>query len=383
MKKLLFCATWAKMSTGYGAIAHMIVNRLAREYEVHYLAFQALRDDVPERELDPRIQVTKSEFFGYDELKSVLSDFKPDVMVAYNDVIVGAHYTRIISEIDKKFQLIYYIDLTYRWQRNVQYMNTVVDMFVCFHQGWKRHMLDMGIPNHKVCVLEHPINTHIYPKVGTRSIFGFKKDDFVILNLNRNSYRKCLDVTIDGFIQFWKNQGYPTNTKLFLGCKSQNYKGCYNPVELLETFANFHQIPDKFKKILFNECVLVPPHDHMSDEFINDLYNACDVGINTCCGEGFGLCTIEHQLVGKPQIVTGLENFRELLNPEWCIMLEPKVNLYIPNDLDITGGLMEIPCSRDVAEALERYYKDPELCKRNGELGREELSSRISYFTAN
>ena len=63
-------------------------------------------------------------------------------------------------------------------------------------------------------------------------------------------------------------------------------------------------------------------------------------------------------------------------------MLEPKVNLYIPNDLDITGGLMEIPCSRDVAEALERYYKDPELCKRNGELGREELIERISYFTS-
>ena len=65
MKKLLFCATWAKMSTGYGAIAHMIVNRLAQDYEVHYLAFQALGNDIPERELDPRIQVTKSELFGY------------------------------------------------------------------------------------------------------------------------------------------------------------------------------------------------------------------------------------------------------------------------------------------------------------------------------
>jgi len=377
MKKLLFCATWAKMSTGYGLIAHMLVNKLARDYDVHYLAFQATTDDLPSRELDPSIKLIKSELFGYQELKDVLSTVEPDVMVVYNDVIVGAQYTKIISEIDKKFQLIYYVDLTYRWQRNIYYMNKEVDMFVCFHPGWERHMLEMGIPREKVCTLEHPIADHVFPKMGTREVFNFKRDDFIVLNLNRNSYRKCLDVTIDGFIKFWKNQGCPENIKLFLGCKSSKYQGSYKIVELVETFANFHKLSQTLKERLMNQCVLMPGGDHMTDRAINDLYNACDVGINTCCGEGFGLCTIEHQLVGKPQIVTGLENFRELMDPEFCIMLEPKVNLFIPWELDITGGLMEIPCSGDVARALETYYLDPELRKRHGEMGRDALKTRL------
>lgn len=28
---------------------------------------------------------------------------------------------------------------------------------------------------------------------------------------------------------------------------------------------------------------------YISDQMLNDLYNCCDIGINTCVGEGFGL----------------------------------------------------------------------------------------------
>ncbi len=41
-----------------------------------------------------------------------------------------------------------------------------------------------------------------------------------------------------------------------------------------------------------------------TDVAINDIYNMCDIGVNTSEGEGYGLCQLEHLQTGAPQIVT-------------------------------------------------------------------------------
>ena len=41
----------------------------------------------------------------------------------------------------------------------------------------------------------------------------------------------------------------------------------------------------------------------VSNRVLNCIYNACDVGINTSIGEGWGLVSFEHAATGAGQIV--------------------------------------------------------------------------------
>jgi len=379
--KILFCSTWPKISSGYAKIAHLLSNKLASidNNEVHYLAFQSNSDNI-DRVSHPNITFIKDEKFGVDILEELLTKtIQPDIVILYNDVIVGSKYVNIMLDLEMNFKFIMYIDLTYKWQRYIDHLQKRVDMFVCFHKTWMNHIIEMGVPVHKVCYLDHPIENHFksMPTEQCKAHWNFDKDDFVILNMNRNSYRKCLDITMDGFIQFWKRNKYNPHLKIFFGCKSDRYDGAYSILELVEMFAKINKIPKDKLEILMNQCVVCPNQDHITDDAVNKLYNACDVGVNTCCGEGFGLCNTEHQMVGKPQIVTGLDNFKELFSEDWCTFLEPRARLYNSKEVDIVGGLLEIPVASDLADAIDYYYKNPKIAKEYGAKGQKALCERI------
>jgi glycosyltransferase involved in cell wall biosynthesis len=111
----------------------------------------------------------------------------------------------------------------------------------------------------------------------------------------------------------------------------------------------------------------------MSDESVKMLYKACDVGINTCAGEGYGLCNIEHQLYGKPQILTQIDNFRELFDETWCKFLPVKARIAVGKDIDGVGGILEIPDARDAAKALDFYYKNPATRVAHGRNGKRHF----------
>jgi glycosyltransferase involved in cell wall biosynthesis len=62
--------------------------------------------------------------------------------------------------------------------------------------------------------------------------------------------------------------------------------------------------------VLFTNKQDEPPE--ATDEQINEIYNACDIGINTADHEGWGLVAFEHAATGSPQILTDTNNNREI-----------------------------------------------------------------------
>ena len=90
----------------------------------------------------------------------------------------------------------------------------------------------------------------------------------MILYLNRNSYRKLLDITLDGFIRFFKQNGCSPRIKLFLGCKFR-YNGSYNINILAEKFSKIHGLTPGEYDILMNTSILRFPQDSVSDDTIN------------------------------------------------------------------------------------------------------------------
>jgi D-inositol-3-phosphate glycosyltransferase len=170
---------------------------------------------------------------------------------------------------------------------------------------------------------------------------------FIVLNANRAYYRKRLDLTIAGFARF--ASGKP-DAFLYLHVPG------VDPAERksLDAAAAAAGIA---QRVLIN--AVNPDGATLPRQTLNLLYNACDVGLTTAMGEGWGLGSFEHAATGAPQIVPDHTAFAE--NWRDAALLVP-----------ITGrqflfyefaDMFEV--SPDgVAQALESLHADAEYRRR-------------------
>ena len=114
-----------------------------------------------------------------------------------------------------------------------------------------------------------------------------------------------------------------------------------------------------YDKVINNHILHYP--EPISDEKMNYLFNACDVGINSCIGEGFGLCNIEHASLGKPQIVSKVCSFKDIFEMVGHIsFVEPRLGIHIAAHIDDHNGYVNICSSDDFAAKIEEVYDNYE-----------------------
>ena len=104
---------------------------------------------------------------------------------------------------------------------------------------------------------------------------------FIVLNANRNMPRKRIDITMQGFAQFAKDK--PANVKLYLHMAAED--SGWNVLILAKRYGIYD-------RLIMTQADNSRPQ--FSDEQLNLLYNACDVGITTTTGEGWGMVSFEH-----------------------------------------------------------------------------------------
>lgn len=105
---------------------------------------------------------------------------------------------------------------------------------------------------------------------------------------------------------------------------------------------------------------------YISDQMLNDLYNCCDIGINTCVGEGFGLCNLEHGSIGKPQIISGVGALVDIFNNDISKVIEPVSEIYVADHIDYHGGYIKICKTDDFVNGMIQYYDNKELYQIHG-----------------
>ena len=83
---------------------------------------------------------------------------------------------------------------------------------------------DINEKNKRIEVLEHASDKDVFFKLKPKyckRYFGIEENKFVILNLNRNTPRKRLDISLSGFVYFLKklkmNDYTIDNIQLILG----------------------------------------------------------------------------------------------------------------------------------------------------------------------
>jgi glycosyltransferase involved in cell wall biosynthesis len=156
-----------------------------------------------------------------------------------------------------------------------------------------------------------------------------------------------------------------------------NMNGGWDISDLLTSECRKYNITvEEIKKHL----IILQNPQQISDFDINVMYNVGNIGINTCDGEGFGLCNFEQAGVGIPQIVPNIGGFKDFfVKGKTSLLIDPKWSYYCDHSRDFVAGEAEICDINDYVSALEYYYNNPEVVEAHGKLCRENILKNYSW----
>eukprot|EP00798_Chlamydomonas_sp_ICE-L_P003049 gene3049-13068_t len=250
------------------------------------------------------------------------------------------------------------------------YVNDNANAVLAFTPRWRDCIIGQGM--RLPCFsLPHGFNPNTYfpvPKDLARRFFGLPGDSFLILNLNRNQPRKRWDIYLQAFAEVVARLPNAP-IRLVVGTA---LTGAWNIPKLFERELLKRGVKDAPQVV--RDRLVVPGHPQMlTDMETNFLYNVADIGINTCDGEGFGLCNFEQAAIGIPQVVPALGGFLHFFDETCALMVKPKISIYVDTARDGVGGEAELSAPVDFADAIMRYYGDRDLMCRHGASARERI----------
>lgn len=396
--KILFFASYPNLTIGYSRVANILSNFLAEQcHEIFYLGISNFPSSSKiHRYVHPSIKLidglieeqnnNSDELYGVNVICDQIELIKPDIVFIYNDLIVISRIFNnfIERKIKRDFKVFSYLDLVYPYEKInlIDHVNKFSDLFFVLSDYWKENLIKIGIDEKKIKICPHGIDTNTFfhvNKLESRKKFSnLNDDDFIILNTNRNSYRKNIDKTIDAFIKFLIIKNCDKKIKLFLNMNTDDtiLTNGYDILNLIKVNCVINDVNFDY---ISNNHIFTNPGDGYSDEMLNLLYNSCDIGINTCIGEGVGLCNLEHGSIGKPQIVSGVGGLRDIFNLEYSIVITPISEYYIPSNLDFHGGYAKICSTDDFVEGMIKYYDNESLYKSHGDICSTFLKEKYSW----
>ncbi len=386
--KVLFFATNVRQYNGYSYAIYELACEIAKKQDIELTlyGFQNFYNNPSHtRALPPNVyeydafanENPKQQGFGFEQVTEFVTMNQPDVCIIYNDMVV---VTNVINQLykvkEKNFKIIVYIDQVYLHQKKdyIKFLNEKVDFVLAFTPYWEECVKQQGITL-PTDYLQHGFNPMIhypFPKELARRYYNVKSDDIIILNLNRNQPRKRWDVCLQAFAEIVaKHHDKPI--KLLI---ATSVDGAWNLFEVFERELKKRSmtLEDGMKHM-----IVIDNPQQLTDEDINILYNLADIGINTCDGEGFGLCNFQQAGIGIPQVVPYVGGFRDFFNEENAMIIKPVVNLYIDNSRDGVGGESEVCSYKDFVDALDTYIMNPDILRKHGDNARKHILEHYKW----
>lgn len=332
MKKILIQGDSPLAQTGFGRVMNEIVNRLDGKFIIDIVgvnqSLSVLSPKYPYKTTyihgnlslmdDPQ---------GYRYFSQMLAHKKYDYIFILNDYGVAfnhlSNYIKLILEgkIGRSKVFLYAPqDTSYFYSTfgQMQVGDTTISMFdfidkVFCYTNFQKKLLTDKIANieNKVEVIYHGTNTNVFKPVSrqikkqVREKLKIDKDDFFIINVNRNQWRKDLASTV--LVYYVYKALYPEDkVKLYIHAKPNDVGGNLNAI----IDACFTYTKKFYKDLEVDEenAIRLLPATHnvgtgIPVEHLNAIYNTADLLISTSVGEGWGLSTTEAMAVGTPVFV--------------------------------------------------------------------------------
>lgn len=336
---------FARPATGLQRVMARLLGELAADFEVHWLGLghrgPAIRGEG--FTLHPT-NLEGGDVFAVESGRELADALGADVVLLYNDWWLLAKYRRALDRRGgRRPRVVAYCPLDGRITTGeVADAVAWADDVVAFTEFARDELDRAGVP--RVHVIGHGVDAdHFAPmdRAATRAaaLPGIPADAFVLLNANRLQPRKRIDLTVEAFAAL--AAGRP-DAHLVLH-------------HALEGVSGEEELEDQLGALDADVAARVHrSRDELSGVELNVLYNACDVGVNTSTGEGWGLVSFEHALTGAAQVVPGHSACAEL----WAgaaEVVEP-VTASVPAYARLE--LQEVHAA-DVAAALARLHDDP------------------------
>jgi glycosyltransferase involved in cell wall biosynthesis len=195
--------------------------------------------------------------------------------------------------------------------------------------------------------------------------FGWDRDDFVILRVDKNSGRKDFAATIKAV---WPVMKRHKDVRVHLHTTSRGSDDALVIEDMLTREESIH--PRFSLPGLHNSFTGWPEED------LNCLYNAADVFVTTSRGEGFGLTIAEALAAGVPVIAQNVSAIPEVVGPGG-VLVDPQREITTPNGSDL--WLADIPA---FTEAIEHLYQSRARRRELGKAAREHVVTSFSWDTA-
>jgi glycosyltransferase involved in cell wall biosynthesis len=302
----------------------------------------------------------KEEGFGFNKIEEYIDMVAPDVVMIYNDPLIIHRFIENMKHERGKssYKLWVYVDQVYDGiaQLLIDTINTHADRVYCFTEKWANKFKTYDGDKPQISVMEHAVDPKMFTNMSAdvrkelRTKLKVPENGTIILNANRNSQRKRLDLTIAGFVRFLKK--FPDSHYYLMFVTNINPKaGSYYDVNRI--YGAELELAGLSKEKYVNNLLIVDtsPPNAISDEVINQIYNISDIGINTSDGEGFGLCQLEHLYTGAPQIVTDVGDYASFMGDDVSTLIRKGERVYSAGNMPL-GFYAPTFSAEDVSDSI-------------------------------
>jgi len=309
--KVLWIADFAAM-TGFGRVSGAVLPRLREGFEFVVLACNWHGDPVDEQKLFkmyPASNRFQQAPFGEDRIREIVEKERPDIVFSLNDPWIVSEQYRRIQDLhqQKKFKFVGYLTMdSYNWLGGIDPHINDWDGVIAFTEFGAHEFVKGGV-RIPIAVIPHGLDRDVfYPmdQEEAREKLGLKKDIFIVLNGNRNQFRKRMDITVAAFAKF--AAGRPdAQLYMHMGLKDQGW-------DLMPLFAREmgKNGLDPNGRIIMTSNSPNPPN--VSTEMLNWIYNCADVGVNTTKGGGWELVNFENAACRVAQVVPDHTSTKEV-----------------------------------------------------------------------
>lgn len=383
---LVAIGAWLPQS-GFTRVLASVLSRLASRYDIHYIgmSYQGPPIQVDGFTVHP-CNLRGGDVFGAYQGQEFVRERRATAVLLLNDLWMLKNYMNALRPVREEFGtgVVAYCPLDGRLSDpSLMAPFEPVDRFVAYTAFGARELsgavaqltaAGARFGFDRIDVIPHGIDVEAFRPLGgrreaRRQLFAGRADAreleeaFIVLNANRPVERKRIDLTIDGFARFAR--GKSGNVRLYL------HHAILLPGERerIDGWIDAAGIRDRV--ITSAEA---RPGAITSDERLNLIYNACDVGLTTTMGEGWGLVSLEHGATGAAQIVPRHSACEEIWEGS-ALMLDP-----IHRGVPATLSPLELATvsAEQVAEALETLYRDVEL-RRTLSMAAFDAARRPAY----
>ncbi|MBT3878513.1 MAG: glycosyltransferase family 4 protein [Candidatus Scalindua sp.] len=361
--------------SGFSRVLDTLMENLKTRYRIHYIGIGYRGEPIDKGWKIYPCNQEGGDLFGRYQAQRFIEQNRPEIVFILNDIWVMEHYEPMLKEFKDDLSIVTYTPFDGALKRDEMLIPfTVVDRFVVYKEfakeSTKRSLTRLSnklgnLDFPEIEVIPHGVDTKkfypLVPSVDTlfkgekrlkakQSIFPNEDhlpDSFIVLNANRPTERKRIDLTIEGFALFAQNK--PSNVLLCL------HHGIISDSER-EKVINTAKQCNIMDRLRLNPCN--KESSYVDDQKMNIIYNACDVGINTSMGEGWGLVSFEHAATGAAQIIPRHSGSEDLWE-EGAELVEPTgpsaKPAYVNYPLE-----MNVVSPENIATALEKLYQDKE-----------------------